>query len=90
MRSAPRFLRPYGPDIGRDVLIWMSRRVGRRNAGDFLDTPMEPLASFLCTLLLLKLSSLAGAAAPGDRHQLSNGKLRIEEPAESMTVFSVK
>lgn len=28
--------------------------------------------------------------APGEKPQLSNGKLRIEEAAESMTVFSVK
>lgn len=32
----------------------------------------------------------AASAAPGEKPQLSNGKLRIEEPAESMTVFSVK
>ncbi len=30
------------------------------------------------------------SAAPGEKPQLNDGKLRIEEPAESMTVFSVK
>ncbi|MFP5237136.1 MAG: alpha-amylase family glycosyl hydrolase [Acidobacteriota bacterium] len=32
----------------------------------------------------------AASAAPGEKPQLSGGKLHIEEPAESLTVFSVK
>jgi hypothetical protein len=30
------------------------------------------------------------SVAPGEKPQLGNGKLRIQEPAESMTIFSVK
>jgi neopullulanase len=30
------------------------------------------------------------SATPGQKHRLTGGKLRIEEPAESMTIFSVK
>lgn len=49
-----------------------------------VDLPVSDTALAGCTRLE------AAPAAPGEQPQLSNGKLRIEEPAESMTVYEVR
>ncbi|HEV2133515.1 MAG TPA: alpha-amylase family glycosyl hydrolase [Terracidiphilus sp.] len=58
--------------------------VNKSGQSQSLELPVSNTALAGCT------SFAAAPITPGEQPQLSNGKLRIEEPAESMTIYAVR